>query len=107
MRPGTSLHHDPTTRDTAAQVVRVRQIGGALPSAATAVIASRVQMPRIAALMEVEGVRVLLVPSPLDREPVSSGFRALMPSCAALLASRDAIYEHAALAWYRWRGDLR
>jgi hypothetical protein len=106
MKPGAVLHYDSTTWNTAAQVSRVLQISEGLPPARTAVIASRVQMPRIAALMASAGADALLVPSGLDHEPATSGFRVLLPSYSALLASRDAIYEHAALAWYRWSGDI-
>lgn len=107
LAPGTVLHHDATTWNTSAQVSRVRQIANTWPLMSTAVIASRIQMPRIAALFEAADTSVLLVPSDLDREPVASGAVAMLPSFSALTASRDAIYEHAALAWYRWRGDIR
>jgi hypothetical protein len=107
MGPGTSLHHDTTTWNTSAQVMRVRDIAERVPPGSTAVVASRVQMPRIAGLLRATETEALLVPSDLDREPDARGLRALLPSYAALLASRDAIYEHAALAWYGWRGDLQ
>lgn len=107
MRHGTRLHHDPTTWNTSAQVLRVQEISEGLAPTETAIIASRVQMPRIAALMQAAGARALLVPSDLDREPAAAGLDAVVPSYSALLASRDAIYEHAALVWYRWRGELQ
>jgi len=108
MPPSTTLHYDSTTWNTHAQVVRVQQIAEAWPGAPIAVVASIVQMPRIAAqLVGTHGTPVLLVPSPLDRELPVSGASRLVPSYAALMASRDAIYEHAALAYYGWRGDLR
>jgi hypothetical protein len=30
-----------------------------------------------------------------------------LPTYASLLVSRDALYEYAALAYYRWRGWIR
>ena len=107
MQPATPLHHDPTTWNTSDQVERVLEIGRGAPWAATAVIASRVQMPRIATLFARADEPVLLLASELDREPAISGLSRWRPSYGTLLASRDAIYEHAALAYYRWQGDLR
>jgi uncharacterized SAM-binding protein YcdF (DUF218 family) len=69
----------------------------------TCVIASRLQMPRVAALAHSEGLDVTLIPSPTDTEPPTAGFRVFVPSYTALGVSRDALYEHAALAYYRWR----
>ena len=108
MPPSTALHHDGATWNTHAQVVRVQQIAEAWPEAPIALIASTVQMPRISAQMGVpRGAPVLLVPSPLDRRLPASGAIRFMPSYTALMTSRDVIYEHAALAYYRWRGDLQ
>lgn len=104
--PPTRLHQDATTWNTAAQVERVKHVAAEWPPMTTAVIASRIQMPRIAALFDAAGLAVLLVPSGLDRAVAVSGPDSLLPSFAALAASREAIYEHAALGWYRWRGVI-
>jgi hypothetical protein len=106
MRPGTALHHDATTWNTSAQVERVLDIAEGAPWPSIAIVASRVQMPRIAALFARANAPLLLVASELDREPDSAGLSRWFPSYDALLASRDAIYEHAALAYYRWQGEL-
>ena len=45
-----------------------------------------------------------LIVSPIDTEPATSGWRLVVPTYYALRVSRDAIYEHAALALYTWRG---
>ncbi len=103
----TVLHYDASTRDTAAQVRRIREIAGQWPPMTTAVVASRVQAPRIVALLDRARTTVLVVPSPLDHEPAASGISALVPALGALQASRDAIYEHVALWYYRSRGDIR
>lgn len=105
--PATTLHYDGSTWNTSAQVEQVRHIARRWPPMTTAVVASRVQMPRVARLFEAVQTSVLLIPSPLDREPASAGAAAFVPSLAALAASREAIYEHAALIYYRWRGDLQ
>jgi hypothetical protein len=77
---GTSrLHHDATTWNTSAQVERVQHVAAQWPSMTTAVIASRIQMPRIAAMFHAAGPAVLLVPSGLDREIVVSGLKSLVP----------------------------
>jgi uncharacterized SAM-binding protein YcdF (DUF218 family) len=69
-----------------------------------ALIASRLQMPRVARLVQQSGLKVMLVSSPVDREPATSGPWTVVPAYAALRVSRDALYEHAALAYYRRRG---
>jgi hypothetical protein len=108
MPPSTTLHYDSATWNTQAQVVRVQQIAQAWPEAPIALIASRLQMPRIAAQLGIaRGATLVLVPSPLDRELPVSGAARFVPSYTALVASREAIYEHAALGYYKWRGDLR
>jgi hypothetical protein len=105
--PTTTLHYDGATWNTSAQVEQVRHIARRWPPMTTAVVASRIQMPRVARLLEAVQTPVLLIPSSLDREPATSGAAVFVPSLAALAASREAIYEHAALVYYRWRGDLR
>jgi uncharacterized SAM-binding protein YcdF (DUF218 family) len=68
------------------------------------VVASRLQMPRVAGLSRAGGLDVKLVSSPIDIEPPTSGIWRFVPTYVALRASRDSLYEHAALAYYRWRG---
>lgn len=69
-----------------------------------ALVASRLQMPRIAALATALGLHVPLLPGPIDIEPPTTGARRFVPSYVALRTSRDAIYELAALTYYRHRG---
>ena len=90
-----------TTRDQLDWVARVR---GERPASRIVVIASRLQAPRIRALAAARHLDVRLLASPIDAEPPASGWRRFVPSYIALRASRDAIYEHAALAYYRYRG---
>jgi len=101
----TTLHDDGSTWNTAAQVDRVRQFVDRWPPLTTALIASRVQMPRIVALFTPSAPDVVLIPSPLDVEPAATGPAAFVPSLAALRASRDAIYEHAALRYTAWQQE--
>ena len=89
---------DPTTRD---QMATVGRLFAEKPTATLALIASRLQMPRIARFARTIGLKAVLLPSPVDTEPARSGLQLLVPSLAALRVSRDALYEHAALAYYR------
>jgi len=66
-------------------------------------IASQLSMPRISALIPQLRVPVVLVASPLDSSPATHGIRKIIPSFTALAVTRDAVYEHVALAYYRWR----
>jgi uncharacterized SAM-binding protein YcdF (DUF218 family) len=89
---------------TRGQMAWIRQHSVLQPAAQTALIASRLQMPRIAALAKANGITVVLDPSPIDIEPPTSGMWQFVPMYIALRTSRDALYEHAALMFYRWRG---
>lgn len=95
---------DGTTLSTYDQMVWVQGHLTRPGSGRKALVASRLQMPRIAALARAGAMDLLLIPSPMDDEPRTSGLRLLLPSLAALTVSRDALYEIAALAYYRWRG---
>jgi uncharacterized SAM-binding protein YcdF (DUF218 family) len=69
-----------------------------------AVVASRLQVPRIARLLEVAKVNVALIRAPIDQEPPTNGWRLFVPRYIALRVSRDALYEHLALAYYHYNG---
>jgi uncharacterized SAM-binding protein YcdF (DUF218 family) len=71
------------------------------------IIASRLQMPRVAALMDHSGLTPMLVVSPADREPATEGVWRFVPTYFALRISRDALYEHMALRYYRRNGWIR
>lgn len=101
--PRDRIAHDPGPRTTRDQIVRVRQLHRERLTDRLAVIASRLQMPRVAALARASGLEVSLISSPADTEPAQRGVWRFVPSRAALSVSRDAIYEHVALAYYRWR----
>jgi uncharacterized SAM-binding protein YcdF (DUF218 family) len=102
--PGDRLEHDFGPSNTRGQIARIRRLMETQPGARVVLIASRLQMPRIAALARAERIAPLLVPSPIDSEPPTSGIWRFVPSYIALRASRDALYEYAALAFYRWQG---
>lgn len=89
------------TRDQMNWVDRFRREA---PAKRVAIIASRLQMPRIRALAAARRLDAVLVASPIDDEPPTAGWRRFIPSYIALRASRDAIYEHVALAYYRYHG---
>jgi uncharacterized SAM-binding protein YcdF (DUF218 family) len=93
-------HRSRNTREQIAEVQRrwPQWHGG------VALIASRLQMPRVAGLARKAGLRLTLLSAPIDREPPTHGLWAFVPTYAALRLSRDALYEHAALAYYRRSG---
>jgi hypothetical protein len=105
--PRGTFGHDSECPNTRAQVEWVRSYATRHPGTGLTVIASRLQLPRIAALFDTAGLPVRLVASPIDVEPPTRGWRTLVPSYYALRASRDALYEHAALRYYRWQGWIR
>ena len=69
-----------------------------------ALIASRLQMPRVEALVRTRKLDVTLAASPVDVEPPLTGASTWVPTYAGLRVSRDAMYELAALAYYRRQG---
>jgi hypothetical protein len=97
---------DPAPVNTREQVNWLRQSVPAQLSGRTAVVVSRIQAPRVAGLLARSGADARLLASELDREPGRDGLRMVLPALSALAASRDALYEHAALLYYRWRGWL-
>ena len=98
------LNDEPaTTRaqmESIAAELRVRPVRAGL-------VASRLQMPRVVELARTFEVNLLFLPSELDHEVSISGGSSLIPSYGALEISRDALYERAALSYYRSRGWIR
>jgi hypothetical protein len=101
--PWERLRHDEMAETTRDQVRRIHERVLRAGVGRAGIVASRLQMPRVVALARKEGLQVLLMASPADTEPATSGLGLFVPSYAALGISRDAIYERAALAYYRWR----
>jgi hypothetical protein len=58
-------------------------------------------------LAKTVGILPELVPASIDIEPPTSGVRRFIPAYIALRVSRDALYEHAALLYYRYNGWIR
>jgi uncharacterized SAM-binding protein YcdF (DUF218 family) len=102
----TRISYDSQPADTREQMAALRRMTAKTPGK-TALVASRLQMPRVAALGRDVGVSFALIASPIDTEPATSGWRLFVPSYYALRVSRDAIYEHAALAYYTRKGWIR
>ena len=67
-------------------------------------VASELQMPRVAALVRAQRLTVLLAPSPIDSEPPKAGWTSFVPRYSGLRLTRDALYERAALAYYSRQG---
>ena len=82
---------------------QIEMLDEALRSGPLVVVASRLQMPRIARFAQEMQLPLLLAPSAIDTEPPTSGLRQVIPRYIALRVSRDALYEHAALIYYRHR----
>jgi hypothetical protein len=95
--------HHPAT-NTREQVQWLQRLADRQRPERIGVVVSRIQAPRTSALIvkAVPGVRVIA--APLDAEVTATGLGRILPSYAALCVSRDALYEHAALLYYRWRG---
>jgi len=105
--PRNRIFHDaflPTTRD---QLTSLAGLVARRPGSTVAVIVSRLQAARMARLLEQSHLSVRLIPSPVDVELASTGALAFVPTFDALHLSRDAIYEHAALRYYRWSGWIK
>ena len=98
------FRHETKTSNTREQIDWVGRFVAEHPGSTPVVVASRLQMPRIVRLARAKGIDVGLVASPIDVEPAASGWQVWVPSYLALRASRDAVYEHAALSYYRWKG---
>jgi uncharacterized SAM-binding protein YcdF (DUF218 family) len=102
--PRARIHLDETARNTRDQIDQLRAFRRDAPDSRIVVVASRLQMPRVSALVRRAGLDVTLAPSPIDDEPPVSGVRKYVPSYIALRTSRDALYEHAALAFHKYQG---
>ena len=102
--PRSRIRHNDAPGTTRAQIEWIAAEVRSHPADATALIASRVQMPRVVQLARRYGFSVLFLSSPLDHEPSRTGIWSLIPTYGALEVSRDALYERAALTYYRSRG---
>ena len=105
--PRKTFGQEQQSRNTREQMAWVARYVAEHPDEGpVAVIASRVQMPRVAGLARAANLEAVLLASPLDVEPPRSGWQRFVPAYTALRASRDALYEHAALRYYRRQGWL-
>jgi uncharacterized SAM-binding protein YcdF (DUF218 family) len=93
-----------STTTTREQLAWVQHHVAVQPRSRFVVIASRLQVPRISSMARAAGLEMPLVAAPVDHEPADAGSRLFVPSYFALRVSRDALYEHAALAYYRRNG---
>jgi uncharacterized SAM-binding protein YcdF (DUF218 family) len=102
--PPNQVHSEAGPATTLEQLEWIRAYLAARPGGSATLVASRLQIPRVAALVDRMGLDVQLIPSYVDGEPPRRGLRQLIPSYRALRLARDAVYEHAALIYYRHRG---
>jgi len=105
--PRERIHIDGSARNTREQIEQLKALRHASPPGGIVVVASRLQMPRVAALIDAARLDVTLAPSRIDDEPPVSGAWSYVPSYISLRASRDALYEHAAITFYEYRGWIR
>lgn len=102
--PWDVVQIDTATGTTRAQMQWVADRRSRDPHLRMAVIASRLQAPRMVGLARSAGLDVPIVRAPVDREPPTDGVRLAVPTYLALRVSRDALYEHAAVRYYAWKG---
>ena len=91
---------------TYGQVVRMRKLMEHYKIARAVAVTSRIQATRIRGLIEQAGLDAVVVASPMDHESGTAGAWRFVPSRAGLALSRDALYERAALLYYRWKGRI-
>jgi hypothetical protein len=101
---GPQFRYDATADTTFEQMDQLAQIVHATPHGRTAVVVSRLHAPRVAALAQRRALALTVLASEIDTEPPTGGPLAYFPAYVALRVSRDAIYEHAALRYYRMKG---
>ncbi len=102
--PASRLVHDQDSRTTREQVEYVKTYAARHPGDRVAIVASRLQIPRIAGLLQRAGVAATLYGAPVDHELATGGIWRYLPTYAALCVTRDAFYERVALVYYRWNG---
>lgn len=93
-----------TTRE---QLEWVRGHVGSQPHSSSALIASRIHMARVGALVDAMGIDTMLFSAPLDAEPPGKGPWRWVPNLAALRMSREVLYERTALVYYESRRWIR
>lgn len=102
--PSNVIQTDFATGTTRAQLEWVRNQREHIGEGRIAVVASRLQLRRVAGMAKVMGLKVRLISAPVDHEPATHGWRLYVPSYFALRVSRDGLYERAAMRYYQWRG---
>ena len=105
--PAARIQQNDAPATTRAQMEWVAAELRARPVHEGALVASRLQMPRVIAVAQMYGLHLLFFASALDHDPPMSGVWSLIPSYGALQLSRDALYERAALGYYRSRGWIQ
>ena len=92
-------------RTTEGQISWIKRAIGRTRPERVAIVTSRLQAPRVQALVRHQQIDVVVVvPAPLTDEPAESGIWSWLPSRAGLALSREALYERIALIVYRRNG---
>ena len=99
--PSRQIEHDETPDNTSDQIRRTVAALAAGESGRAAILASCLQAPRVRLLAGQAGLNLPVLAAPLDEDLPKAGIGRFVPSFAALAVTRDALYEVAALAYYR------
>lgn len=103
--PLDRVRFDTSTGTTRAQVEWTARDRSSQPRSSVAVVVSRLQAARVAGIASALRIANLpIISAPVNREPATDGIWRFVPSGPAWRVSRDAIYEHAALAYYARNG---
>jgi uncharacterized SAM-binding protein YcdF (DUF218 family) len=105
--PSGRIHRDFRSRTTREQIANVKRWLHRRDNGQVAIVASRLQMRRVSALLQTAGLQPVLAPSAIDTEPPTAGPWVLVPTYVALRVSRDALYEYLALTYYRHQGWIQ
>ena len=107
--PPDVVHHDRSTVTTRDQIDWVQRLVDEHRERTgdVTIIASRLQMPRVSALLCAGDLHAAIVSSPTDVEPPTAGPWRFVPTYGALRVSRDALYEHLSMPYYRYKGWIK
>src|SRR5262245_29486118 len=88
--PAERLITDPEVTTTLDQIHNLPRLLRDGQAHRVVIVASRLQMPRVAALAQAVDLPATLAPSPIDEEPPTAGLGLFIPQYRALRVSRDA-----------------
>jgi hypothetical protein len=99
------IRHDDQAENTSDQIRRTLEWVKSGKFGRAAILVSCLQAPRTRLLAARAGLNIPVLAAPLDEELPDGGPGRFLPSFLALAVTRDAVYELAALQYYRWYAD--